>query len=187
MGSVPLFQLVQCPNMNITTSYCGINGDMIVQQRREVSATTGLRFCHRVGQPSFQRVTRISSALHSYMIKTSRSITKLHYNLRVNALSLNEVAQGVVVGGLVTGAVVSSLPLWSGYARERNTRRYLRPTKEEEEDNIRWSIMAVVSCLPYLNFLVCNSNPVLVHYCFTMLLFNNKFFIYLFTNCVQFV
>lgn len=64
------------------------------------------------------------------------------------------LAQGVVAFGLMLGISVSALPLITGHAKERNERRYMGGYEGEMmEDNVRWSVMSVTSCLPYLNYL----------------------------------
>ena len=65
------------------------------------------------------------------------------------------LAQGVVAFGLMLGISVSALPLITGHAKEKNEKRYLVGSEGEMmEDNVRWSVMSVTSCLPYLNYLV---------------------------------
>ena len=64
------------------------------------------------------------------------------------------LAQGVVAFGLMLGITVSALPLVTGHAKEKNEKRYVGGSEGELEDNVRWSVMSVTSCLPYLNYLV---------------------------------
>lgn len=48
----------------------------------------------------------------------------------------------------------SALPILTGEAKERNERRYEVPSGEEGADNVKWSVMGVLSFIPFLNWLV---------------------------------
>ncbi|PSC70899.1 Ras-related Rab7 [Micractinium conductrix] len=45
----------------------------------------------------------------------------------------------------------SALPILTGDAAERNERRFLQPSDEDSTENIRWSVMGVLSLLPFVN------------------------------------
>ena len=49
---------------------------------------------------------------------------------------------------------LSALPVLTGEAKERNERRFLQPSEGERAENVRWSVMAVLSCIPLVNPLV---------------------------------
>ncbi|KAL4433056.1 hypothetical protein ABPG77_006483 [Micractinium sp. CCAP 211/92] len=45
----------------------------------------------------------------------------------------------------------SALPILTGDSLERNEQRFLQPTDEDSAENIRWSVMGVLSVLPFIN------------------------------------
>lgn len=48
----------------------------------------------------------------------------------------------------------SALPILTGEAKERNQQRTVRPTQDQGLENVRWSVMGVLSFIPFLNWLV---------------------------------
>lgn len=76
-------------------------------------------------------------------------------SIRVDALQSADLFQDTVEIGIVVTVVVaagiSSLPILTGDAKERNEERYLGLGPPEGEDEIKWSVMTVISFLPFLN------------------------------------
>ena len=48
----------------------------------------------------------------------------------------------------------SALPILTGEAKERNEQLYARPNQDQGAENVRWTVMGVLSFLPFLNWLV---------------------------------
>lgn len=53
--------------------------------------------------------------------------------------------------GITLSLFLSSLPLLTGESKSRNANRFLQPSLEEDTDSIKWSVMGVLSFLPFLH------------------------------------
>jgi hypothetical protein len=53
--------------------------------------------------------------------------------------------------GIALSLALSALPILTGESKERNEARYNRPSQDEGVENIRWSVMAVLSFLPFIH------------------------------------
>lgn len=60
------------------------------------------------------------------------------------------VQTGVSIGILIS-ITLSALPILTGDSKERNERRYYQPDAGEGADNVKWSVMGVLSFLPFFN------------------------------------
>lgn len=49
------------------------------------------------------------------------------------------------------GLGFSALPILTGESLERNEKRFLTPSDDDSAENIRWSVMGVLSVLPFVN------------------------------------
>jgi hypothetical protein len=48
----------------------------------------------------------------------------------------------------------SALPILTGESKEMNEQRYARPNADQSTENVRWTVMGVLSFIPFLNWLV---------------------------------
>lgn len=53
--------------------------------------------------------------------------------------------------GIALSLALSALPILTGESKERNEARYNQPSQDDSVENIRWSVMAVLSFLPFLH------------------------------------
>ena len=73
------------------------------------------------------------------------------YSLPPDLASSLQTGCGIAV---MLGLGFSALPVLTGDSAECNRRRYLTPTPDEGADNVRWSVMGLLSLLPFVNPMV---------------------------------
>lgn len=112
------------------------------------------------GDPQLLRQTstlpKVASAISSFTRRSKPRLRALYvksalYHLPSDLQSSVQTGLGIA---WLLALPFSALPILTGESKEKNEQRALSPSQTDSAANIRWSVMGVLSLVPYFNWLV---------------------------------